>query len=72
MSFFSAADKSSRIIKSDCSGSVAVLDTEHALGLNDCAWINNNFVVTASDDETVRLWDLEYVSITKNFIIKNN
>lgn len=35
----------------------------HAEGISDVAWSNNGeFLASASDDKTVRLWSLETVS----------
>ena len=33
----------------------------HSSGLNDCAWIGNNFAATCSDDSSVLIWDIEMV-----------
>lgn len=35
----------------------------HSEGLNDIVWLHghNNFVATASDDKTIKLWDIEKV-----------
>lgn len=45
----------------------------HSEGLNDIVWLHghNNFVATASDDKTIKLWDIEKV-LYKTLDIANN
>jgi WD40 repeat protein len=37
--------------------------TGHELGLNDCRWFNEHILVTCSDDKTVKIWDIDSVSL---------
>lgn len=53
------ADKRCLIVDPRTGNTLTTLEGEHALGLNDCAWLCEGFVVTASDDKTVRVWDVE-------------
>ncbi len=56
-----AADKKVSIINVANWSSIQLLDVGHSHGLNDCAWLAENLIVTASDDHTVRVFDIEQV-----------
>jgi len=64
--FETAADSKSGILSTD--GQVLhILEGEHKLGLNDIIWIDDAYVITASDDKSMKLWDVEKVNALQNF-----
>jgi WD40 repeat protein len=58
---FSAADGSALILDSNTGEKKITLEGEHCLGLNDCCWVDNRLLATASDDNSIVLWDVEMV-----------
>jgi len=41
------------------SGALLTTLSGHTLGVNDCAWFDERFVVTVSDDKKTKMWDIE-------------
>ena len=61
----SAADGRAQIFQTDAMFRQTSLEGEHSLGLNDCCWVDERLLATASDDNTIVLWDVEVVKIGK-------
>ena len=56
-----AADSTAQILESKTGLKKTLLEGEHSLGLNDCCWVDERLLVTASDDNSLVLWDIEVV-----------
>ena len=56
-----AADSTAQILVQKTGVRIATLEGEHSLGLNDCCWVDDRLLVTASDDNSLVLWDIEMV-----------
>ena len=56
-----AADSTAQILEQKTGVRIATLEGEHSLGLNDCCWVDERLLVTASDDNSLVLWDIEMV-----------
>lgn len=59
---FLAADKKVCIFDSSSGSQVATLEGEHSLGVNDCVWVTDNIIGSGSDDQTIKMWDIEKVA----------
>ena len=57
-----AADCSVHLTESKTGSHSLSLDGTHTQGLNDCIWIRESLLATASDDGNVVLWDVETVN----------
>jgi WD40 repeat protein len=56
-----AADSTAQILEPKTGLKKTTLEGEHSLGLNDCCWVDERLLVTASDDNSLVLWDIEMV-----------
>ena len=56
-----AADSTAQILEPKTGLKKTTLEGEHNLGLNDCCWVDERLLVTASDDNSLVLWDIEMV-----------
>lgn len=59
-----ASDKKSSVINVRTGELLQSLVDETSLGLNDCAWIGNQYICTGSDDKLIRLFDFQLVWMT--------
>ena len=64
-----AADKSLSVFNTNTGANEALLSEEHTCGVNDCAWLAENLLVSGSDDQTVKIWDIVKVRDNCNLIL---
>ena len=62
-----AADKNCHIYNTNTGDLINNLEG-HSIGLNDCCFIDNNIIATASDDKTVKVWDIETGKVIQTLI----
>ena len=54
-----AADRKFSLVSAATGEVLRLFDGGHTSGLNDCCWMSDRLIATASDDHTVRVWDIE-------------
>lgn len=56
------ADKRAVLHDAECFETIQQLELEHKGGINDFLWLNDRYIVSAADDATIRIFDIEQVS----------